>query len=219
MSRQKVYHFIRGQLFYNDYPKWNGLSKAKKYCHDNNIDESEIYALSNDSEEAYLYDLLARQERGEVYEIKSHEQVCLVGEFKNSNNDVIPNFLFQTSFTYRDSKTNKPHIVYISPSIYIKRELILEKTLYDREHWLADCYLEVYYLDESHTFKEWKISDKEAIKELKKKEHQRLLAQKRAIRDRQKFDRLLKLRAEGKITERQTKELYRLEKAYGGNNG
>ena len=218
MSKQKVFHYVKGQIFKNDYPKWNGLLKAKTYCQSNYFDEKEIYSLSNDNELRYLERLIKRQELGEIYDIKSHEQVCLVGEFKNSNGDIIPSFLFQASFTYRDKLSNKPHIVYIPNNIYdLTREMILCKALYDREHWLADCYLEVYLFDEeANDFKEWKIGNKEEIKKVKEKEHKQLLAQKRIVRDRQKLDRLMKLRSEGKITPAQTKELYRLEKFFGG---
>ena len=215
---KNVCHYVRGEIFENDYPKWNALLKARKYCKENNISTDEIYAFTGEGELEYLERLLIKQQDGEVYEIKTHEQVCLVGEFKNVKDDVIPNFMFQTSITYRDKLTNQPHIVYIVHSPYeITREIRLCKALYDREHWLANCYLEILIFNgEDISFQEWKFTSNEAIKELKQKEHKQLLAQKRAIRDRQKYDRLLKLRSEGKITERQSKELYRLDKVFGG---
>ena len=218
MSKKNVYHYVRGEIFENDYPKWNGLLKAQNYCNENNISFDEIYAVSSESEIEYLERLLIKQQDGEIYEIKSHEQVCLVGEFTNSNGDTIPNFMFQTSFTYRDKLSNKPHVIYIVDSPYeITREVRLSKMLYDYNRRDMNCYLEILIFDsESLGFNEWKFTSNEAIKELKIKEHKRQLAQKRAIRDRQKYDRLLKLRDEGKITERQSQELYRLDKVFGG---
>ena len=217
MSKRKVYHYVRGEVFENDYPKWNALAKARRYCNENAIDISEIYAVSSEGEIEYLERLLIKQEDGEIYDLKSHEQVCLIGEFKNANGDKIPNYLFQTSFTYRDKLSNKAHIVYIVQSPYeITREIRLSKMLYDYNRRDMGCYLEILMFNDDLSFSEWKFDSNEAIKELKEKEHKKLLAQKREIREQQKYDRLLKLRSEGKITERQTKELYRLEKVLRG---
>lgn len=214
MSKQRVYYYVRGQTFYNDYPKWNGLAKAKHYCKVNDIDTSEIYELFNNKEQKYLELLLSRED---VIEIKSHHLIELVSEYTNSNFDKIPSFSFQISFIYKD-KGYRHHLIYIPNSIYeLTREVILAKSIIDKSQAF---YLEIYVFDEkSQTFKEWKIGDKELYKELKKQEHENLLAQKKEIRDRQRFDRLLKLRDEGKITETQTQELYKLEKVYGGKNG
>ena len=217
MSKRNVCHYVRGIVFENDYPKWNALTKARRYCKDKGISLDEIYAVSSESEIKYLERLLIKQEDGEIFELKTHEQVCLVGEFTNANGDKIPNFMFQTSFTYRDKLSNKPHVVYVVDSPYeITREIRLSKTLYDREHCINDCYLEILIMNSDLSFSVWKFESNEAIKELKEKEHKRLLAQKREIREQQKYDRLLKLRDEGKITERQSQELYRLEKIIRG---
>lgn len=213
MSKKVVRHYVRGEIFENDYPKWNALAKAFRYCKENDIDFSEIYAVSSESEIEYLKRLLIKQKDGEICDLKSHEQVCLIGEFKNANGDTIPNFLFQTSFTYKDVVYNKKHFVLIVDSPYeITREIRLCKTLFDViVH--SQYYLEILIFNgDDLSFSEWKFESNEAIKELKAKEHKRQLAQKREIREQQKYDRLLKLRDEGKITERQTQELYRLEK-------
>ena len=216
MKYTNNYQFVRGQAFFNDYPKWNAIVKARAYCKANGIDGSEIYTLSNESEQKFLEELLKRDD---IYEIKSHEKVCLMAQFVNSNDDVIPSFMFQTSFTYRDKVSNKPHVVYVANNVYsLTKELVLSKTLYDREHFASGCYLEVYLYDiKTNTFNEWKIGSRETFKEVQKYEHQTIVAQKKAIRDRQKYDRLLQLRDEGKITERQSQMLYRLEKVFGGN--
>jgi len=217
MSKIKYYQ-IREKIFDNTALKFKGKKEAVKYCKANNIDESEIYLLSSNGELEYLNRLLLKQEDNEIYEIKSHEKVCLVGEFKNAKGDVLPNYMFETSFTYRDRGSNKPHIVKIVDSIYeLNKKLILEKTLYDREHWLADCYLEVLVFNSGDkSFKEWKIGDSEIGIMHEQQLRKERLKQRQFIRQQEKFDRLLKLRDEGKITERQRQELYRLEKVYGG---
>lgn len=218
MSKQRVYYYVRGQIFYNDYPKWNGLAKAKHYCKVNDIDTSEIYELFNDKERKYLELLLNKED---VKEIKTHTTIFNSLPFTNCNGDEIPSFTFQASFVYLNTNTGHHRATYIPNSIYdLTREITLIKTIFDREMLESNKYLEIYVFDEkSQTFKEWKIGDKELYKELKKQEHENLLTQKKEIRDRQRFDRLLKLRDEGKITETQTQELYKLEKVYGGKNG
>ena len=208
---QKIY-YINGKTFKEAQNK-KAYNFAKKYAEENGLDKNKIYELSNNSELAYLQELLRRED---IYEIKSHEEVCLVGEFRNSNDDVIPNYMFQISFSYREKATNKAHIVYIADSVYsLTKNLVLSKTLYDYSRKEQGYYLEIYYLEDDK-WVEWKIQDIAPFVKEKKEQHKKLLAQKRAIRDRQKYDRLLRLRSEGKITERQSKELYRLEKVFGG---
>lgn len=208
---QKFY-YINGRTFKESTNK-KAYNFAKRYAEDNKLNVDDIYELSNHSELAYLEELLRRDD---IYEIKSHEEICLIGEFKNSNGDVIPNYMFQSSFSYREKETNKAHIIYIADSVYsLNKNLILSKTLYDCTRADVGYYLEVYYLDDEK-WVEWKIQDIAPYVKERQEQHKRTLNQRKAIRDRQKFDRLLKLRSEGKITERQTKELYRLEKIFGG---
>jgi len=217
MSKRQVFHYVRGQLFYNDYPKWNGRRKAEQYCEENGIDKKEIYSLFNDSELKCLKTLLEMREAGLIKNINTHQGITLINRFTNKYGHEIPPYTFVASFTYQSVETNEKHTILIPSNVYeITREVILTKTLFD--YLNVDCQaLEIYlYDEETNSFNEWKIGDKEEIKKIKKQEHKQLLAQKRIIRDRQKFDRLLKLRDEGKITEKQTKEMYRLEKLFRG---
>ena len=217
MSKISDFYYVRGQEFHNENYKPLGKPKAIHYCRVNGISEDEIYELSNNVEREFLEALLKRDD---IYEIKSHEEVCLVGQFVNSSGETIPNYMFQTSFTYREEETNKVHFIFVANNQYkITKELALAKTLFDKELAYCDCCLEVYYQDENKNFKEWHIGDNAVFIQARKEERKQRLAQKKEIRDRQRFDRLLKLRSEGKITETQTQELYKLEKVYGGNNG
>lgn len=211
----KKFIYVRGQIFNNKDYRLTAIYNARKYCKENNIDESEIYELSSDSELAYLKELLARQEKGEIYELKSHERVALVGSFTNDNGDSYPPYEFETSFTYHIKGTNQAHVVYIPNSQYeITKELILSKTIYDYSRKGSGYYLEIYYLDDDDRFKEWKIGDKDIfIKNTIKKRKQKM-AQIREIRKRERYDKLLKLRSEGKISEQQQKALYKLEAEY-----
>lgn len=213
----KKFYWVKGQIFENSENRANGKGKAIAYCRENGIDESEIFELSNNSELAYFEELLKRDD---IYEIKSHEKVALIGFFTNDNGDNFPPYQFETSFTYKERGTNKTHIVYILNSVYrLTKEFLLSKTLYDYSRKGSGFYLEVYYLDDEGLWKEWKVGDNEIFAQFRKEQRKRYATQKKAIRDRQKYDRLLRLRSIGTITERQSKELYRLEKVFGGNNG
>lgn len=206
----KKFYYINGKVF-DETTSQKSLAFAKKYAKDNNLDESQIYTLVNKSELAYLYELLEGQE---VSNIVSNRKVELVKGFENYNGDTIPPLEINVSFIFQ--KNDKKQYVKIIDSVYeLNKQFINEKILFDCL-FVDNNYLQVYYLDDDK-WVEWKIQDIAPFVKEKKEQHKRLLAQKRAIRDRQKFDRLLKLRSEGKITERQTKELYRLEKVFGGN--
>lgn len=206
----KKFYYINGEVF-DETTSQKSLAFAKKYAKDNNLDESQIYTLVNKSELAYLKELLKRED---VSYIVSNRKVELVKGFENYNGDTIPPLEINVSFIFQ--KNDKKQYVKIIDSVYeLNKQFINEKILFDCL-FVDNNYLQVYYLDDDK-WVEWKIQDIAPFVKEKKEQHKRLLAQKRAIRDRQKFDRLLKLRSEGKITERQTKELYRLEKVFGGN--
>lgn len=218
MSKEyKKFYYIRGNIFENSGSRMNGKGKALRYCKDNGIDESEIYELSNQSEYEFFKTLLEKEQRNEIHSLKSHEKVALIGFFTNDNGEQYAPYEFETSFIYRDSGTNQVNVIYVAENVYdLTRELILCKTLYDYTRKGSGLYLKVYYQDKDNEFKEWHIGDKETFIQEAKERHKKMLVQKRAIRDRQKFDRLLRLRDEGKITDTQRQELYRLEKVFGG---
>lgn len=212
MKKYRKFYYVRGKV-YEESNTRKSLVFANHYAEEQGFDKSEIYELRNDNELKFLKALLSRDD---VYEIKSHEQVCLVGEFNNSNGDVIPKYMLDVSFTYVDKVTNKGHVVVVVDSVYkLNRELKLSKTLYDLDRKDSGCYLEVYFY-ENDKLVEWKIGDNDHFINERKEQHKKFLAQRRVLRDREKFDRLLKMREKGTITDAQRKELYRLEKVFGG---
>lgn len=212
MKQYRKFYYIKDKV-YEESNSRKSYAYAKHYAEEQGFDKNEIYELHNDNELKFLKALLSRDD---VYEIKSHEQVCLVGEFTNSNGDVIPNYMLDVSFTYVDKLTNKGHVVIVVDSVYkLTRELRLCKTLYDLDRKDDGCCLEVYFYEDDE-LKEWKIGDYDHFINEKKEQHKKFLAQRRVLRDREKFDRLLKMRERGTITDAQRKELYRLEKVFGG---
>lgn len=212
----KKFYYVNGQIFENSENRANAKGKALRYCKENNIDKNEIYELSNNSELAYLQDLLKRDD---IMCIKSHDHFELVEAKENANGDQNPPYVLPISFSFRYKSTAKPHYVAIINSVYeLTKDFINSKILFDYlNHPIY--YLQVLYLDSDGLWKEWHIGDLTLSIQEKKERQKKYNAQMKAIRDRQKYDRLLKMRSLGTITERQSKELYRLEKVFGGSNG
>lgn len=211
---QKIY-YIQGEIFREKTNK-KALAFAKHYAKEHGYDEKDIYELSNNAEIVYLTQLLEKQEKGEVEAIFTSKRIAVLSGFENYDNEDIPELAFEISCIYREKGGGHRHYVKVVNSVYeLTRELINSKILFDYV-FKDTASLEIYYPDEDNKLKKWKLTDKDIFIKEAKERHKKKLAQMRAIRDRQKYDRLLKLRSEGKITERQSQELYRLEKVFRG---
>lgn len=213
MTPKKIY-YVKGKVF-NENTSNKSLAFARHYAKENNIDFKEIYELSNESEVKYLETLL---ERVNIKDILVNQKVELIKEFKNNNKDTIPPLTINVSFIFRieGGYASQKYYVKVIDSVYdLTKQFINEKILFDCLY-VNEGYLQVMYLDKDGTWKEWKIGNIELSIQEKKERHKKYLAQKKVIRDRQKLDRLIRLRSNGTITENQSKELYRLEKIFGG---
>ena len=212
------FYYVGGLVFKHSENKLNGKAKAIHYCREKGINEGEIYELSSENEQRFLERLLELKDGGLISDLKSHQTINLINEFINTNDEQIPPLEFKVSFTYQDTKAH--HYVYVVENLYkLSREIVLVKTIFDYKNQSSnnpDGYLEVVYYDTDGNLHEWHIGDNQAFIQKRKEQYKKNKNQKRAIRDSQKYDRLLTLRKEGKITEAQTKELYRLEKVFGG---
>lgn len=209
MSAYNKFYFVGGKVF-KEKSSVQSLIYARHFAKENGIKEQDIYELHNDTELAYLRHILEQGARN----ILTHINHTHIGDFTNRYGELIPKLTFDLTFEFNDMQ-NYHHWVMIAHTPYdLNKELIFNKTLFDYCH--QEYYsMEVYYL-KNNEWVEWHIGDKTEYIEMRKENHKRLLAQKRVIRDRQKYDRLMKLRSEGKITDKQTKELYRLDKVFGG---
>jgi len=213
MKKFRKFYFVRGMVFEECNPRKSYIY-AKHYADLKGYSEKEIYELRNDSELNFLKELLKRGE--EIEHLSTHKQVKLIKQFTNSAGIDIQDYVFDISFFFFDRGTCEIRSVLVVDSVYeLNRELKLNKTLFDYLGKESGQRLEVYYY-QNGVLKEWQIGDNDYFIQERKEQHKKFLAQRRAIRDSQKYDRLLKLRREGKITERQSKELYRLEKVFGG---
>ena len=205
------FYWVKGQAFENTNNRMNGMGKAVNYCKENGIDTSEIYTLNNNSELAFLQDLLNRDD---IVELNCHKPVDLLKEFTNYNNEKLPTISIVPSFDYViDKEPYRHYVKVINTPKELTREFLILKRLFDfnsREFG----YLEIYYLDDDGLWREWTYGDNSLFINQRKKDHKQTLFEKKKLRDMQKFDRLLKLREQGKITERQLQELYRLEKVF-----
>lgn len=216
-SYKKMY-YIEGKIFKESTNK-KAYNFAKKYAKDNGLDEDKIYEISNTSEQAFLEYLIDEQKDKRIVGFSTHEKIELVEKFENYNHEEMPSLTMEVSFTFISSGNYKKHYVKVVDSVYeLDKHFIDLKILFDYL-FVEGAYLEVYYLDDEGNWKKWNIKDKDLFIKERKEQHKKKLAQMRAIRGRQTYDRLLRLRSEGKATERQLQKLYELEKVYGGKNG
>ena len=204
------FYLIRGMIFEKTTTKNNAYYRALNYCKKEGIDVSEIVEIYNDDELAYYKYLV---EKG--YQVKTHTKMVLCEAFTNYNGDEIPSITLDIPFTYIDENGKTNYVFLIRVLYEIDNRLLLLKKIFDREH-KDDNYLKMVWLNVKGEYIEWKIGHYADIKkDFQSQEHMFVLAKHKAIRERQKYDRLLKLRIEGKITDNQKKELYRLEAIYG----
>ena len=208
--KYQSFYLIRNVIIEKENIKDNAYLRSLKYCKDNGIDRSEIVELFNDNELAFYRCLIAKG-----YQVKTHVKTELFKSFKNFIGDEIPSITIDIPFVYIDENGDTNYAFLISSLYDIDNNLILVKKLFDKEH-RDDNYLRLVWLNNKGEYIDWKLGDYTMIaKEFRTNEHKIILAKQRAIRERQKYDRLLKLRSDGKITDNQRKELYKLEAIYG----
>lgn len=210
-KRYQKFYYIKGEV-YKESNARKSYAFAKHYAEENGYSLDDIYELHNDSELEFLKRLLLLIR--DVAGVKTHEQIELIKSFYNNIGYSIPSCKLDVSFTFYTE--TRHHYVIVVDSVYeLTRELILTKTLFDYLGKDKGCYLEVYYLDKEE-FNEWQIGDNTHFINAREENHKKLLAQRRAIRDREKYERLLHAREKGTISDGQRRELYRLEKVFGG---
>ena len=204
-------YVVNDLVFENQDGKFNARKRAKAYCKSHGIDEGKLLEVRNDVELQYLKHIKKNGARW----IGTHEKVLVHNSFNNIVGHYIPPVVADVPFHYVDD--NGIHYEWLVSSIYnLTADLVNTKVMFDEFHYHDDYYLKLVYVDVDGTYKEFTLNELELIRDKYKKEsHRKMLANLKELRERQTYDRLLKLRAEGRITESQTKTLYRLEERYG----
>lgn len=209
-----VFYYVNGEIFKNTDNKFNGLEKAKRYCEEHSLPTSEIHAFTNESELRYFLQIWCREGYSEL---QTHPKIELLKTFTNYVGDQIPSLTFEPSMTYRD-KDNQWHYILIPKSIFqVNKELINIKILFDYLN-KGTAHLEILIEQSKGEFVVWKCNDLEMFKQAKKEIAKVKKGNLKELSESLKYERLLRLRSEGKITKTQSKELYKLEKKWGGNN-
>lgn len=213
MGHYKKFYYVRGDVFESNASdkKNNALFRVTTYCKKNNIELAEIKELRNDTELNY-FKMLEQKYGADA--IRTHYKEVLLQSFINKNGDEIPKVEIDIPFVYND-ENGETHYEMIIHSIYdISNELIVKKSVFDNTR--KDHYLKLLWADKGNQIKEFKIGDyKEICKYFRTIEHKKQLKEYRAIKERERYDRLVALREQGKITDNQRKELYKLEEKYG----
>lgn len=204
-------YVINDMVFKNDEHKYNGKARAIAYCKRHKLDQASIVTLRNDTELAYYQRLKAREEQGEITNVATHQPYMLINGFENSNGENILPLLVDMPFQYLEK--GKYHYELVVEKVNdLTASLIYGKALFDYHYKDKGAYLKLLYVSDSGEFVEWKLEDINNVRKMfKSQSHKAILAQHKKIRDQQAYNRLIKLRDEGRISVNQRKELYRLE--------
>ena len=121
-------------------------------------------------------------------------------------------------FVYVDAQGNTHYDWVVGTVIELKSHVVDSKYLFDLHNIQNKKCLTLLYLDDDGTFKEWQLDELGNVrKKFTAKAHKEMLKELDKVRQCEKYDRLKRLRDEGKITDNQRKELYRLEELLNGN--
>ena len=208
-------YVVNDLVFENEEGKHNAKSRALNYCKKNGINTNLVMQIASEVDLAYYQLLREKKSRGEISGLELNMYFTIVQSFYNANREFIPAMMTIVPFVFTD-KEGKRHYQKVVGNIKdLDGKLVDTKYMFDLHHVVQKKYLELIYLDENGSFKTWTIDEIENLRKLyRAKKHKETLAKLRQLRERQKYDRLKRLRAEGKITDNQRKELYRLEELY-----
>lgn len=208
-------YIIDDLVFENSVGKHNAKSNAVHYCKKNGINPDRIVSVKNEVELAYYRLLKERLARGEITQLDLNMYATLIQSFYNANREFIAPMLTTIPFVFTDKEGKRHYQKVVGCIKDLDCKLVDTKYLFDLHHAVEKKYLELIYLDDDGSFKTWTIDELEVLRsKYRVKKHKEALEKLRKVRDLQKFDRLKRLREEGKITDNQRKELYRLEELY-----
>jgi len=206
-----VMYVVNDMVFENQAGKYNARARAKAYCDKNDIDYRNMLQANNEAEVYYIQKLLQR----DVCFISTHEKIAVTDGFYNAVGQSIPAIVIDVPFHYADEDGN--HYEWLVADVYdLTIKLTDAKILFDKSHKNEGCYLKLLCLGDNNEIKEFTLEDLESVRyNFMQEEHKKTLKHLHKLRERQTYDRLRKLREEGRITESQTKALYKLEERYG----
>lgn len=212
------YYIVEGNIFEAGEGRHNAKSRALSYCKKHHIDYETIVEIYNDTELAYYKYLCEKKSRGEILSIKTHQLETLVNGFHNCNGVFIAPMMTSIPFVYTDADGKEHYDWVVGTVIELKHHVVDSKYLFDLYNIQKNKCLTLLYLDNDGSFIEWQMDEIENVrKKFRQKEHKEMLKKLQVVRDLEKYDRLKKMRDEGKITDNQRKELYRLEELLNGN--
>ena len=208
-------YVVNDLVFDNEEGKHNAKSRALNYCKKHGINTNLVMPIANEVDLAYYQLLREKKSHGEISGLELNMYFTIVQSFYNANREFIPAMLMTVPFIFTD-KNGKRHYQKVVGNLKdLDSKLVDMKYMFDFHHLVEKKHLELIYLDDNGTFKEWQITDIENLRRMyRMKKHKEVLLKLKQLRERQKFDRLKRLRDEGKITDNQRRELYRLEALY-----
>ena len=206
----KRIYLVRDCIFHDEDNSYKGKPSAIAYCKKYGIDPEEIVELYNDSELIYYRHLQKKVEHGDIYSVKTHQKKIIINGFTNARGENIPALVVDIPFVV-EGEGYTHYINLVTDFKSLNRYLLTDKVLFDYFFKKEQGYIRIVYED-SNGYHDFSLdSYKKLKKEFQGEAHKRLLEQHRRVRELEKFDRLKRLRDEGKITDNQRKELYTLE--------
>jgi len=210
----KRIYLVRDCIFHDENNAYKGKPSAIAYCKKHGIDLDEIVELYNDSELIYYRHLQEKVKQGYLISVKTHQKKTIINGFKNRRGEIIPALVVDVPFVV-EGEGYTHFIALVANFTSLTRQLLQDKILFDSTFYKEGYYLRIIYQDNDGKYCDYHLNDYEAVKkEFQSAKHKELLEKQRQIREAEKFDRLKRLRDEGKITDNQRKELYRLEEIY-----
>ena len=207
----KRIYLVRDCIFHDGNNTYKGKPSAIAYCKKNGIDPDEIVELYNDSELVYYRHLQEKIKRGDIISVKTHQKKIAINGFTNARGENIPALVIDIPFVI-EGEGYTHYIKLITDFKSLDRYLLYEKILFDYFFKKEEGYMRIVYQDNEGVYHNYQLDDYAKLKkEFQSEAHKKMLAEHRKIRELEKFDRLKRLRDEGKITDNQRKELYRLE--------
>ena len=204
-------YVVNDLIFENQKDKYNSRARAKAYCQKNGIDDSQMLRVDNEAELYYLQQIKERN----VHFIRTHEKIVVSDGFYNAVGEFVPPLVMDIPFHYADEEG--VHYEWLVADLGdLNTKLIEEKIFFDMYHKDEGYYLKLLCLGDDNEIKAFTLDDIESLRyNFMQDQHKKTLQHLHKLRERQTYDRLKKLREEGRITESQKKALYKLEERYG----
>lgn len=224
INKGKVVYWVNGQRFENSQGKRDGRTRAEEYCLNNFVNTNDIQKFDSRTECNRYEFLLSQQREGKIDNLGHHFTLKIQDEYINANGDTIPAITYEADFIYRDLVANKRVVEDVKGSeFFIDERFITIKQVFDKLMLDKGLYIKI-ILYRGGEWVEWHIGEakkrsklikkqREEIKELRKKEHERQMHDNLVARETARYK---VLKEKEKLSSSERKRFEELRVKYGG---